>query len=382
MRARVQSFVGSDSGDLFADLFTEVGSNAAGSLDDGFIAANLALFAGGFGDVDVGEAVILHRDHAIPLAADEQFHSVVAELSGQDAVGGDGCSAALDMAQDDAAAFEPSALFEFIGEPATDTAKADRVGGSGVDARDHLFAAFDHGTFGDANDGVFAAALHAFFEVASDGVEIEWDFGNEDDVCCACDARVKGDPTGVSSHDLNDHDAVVAGGSGAHFVDRIGRGGNCRGESESNFSANQIVIDGFGDADARDSGLCEVVGDCERSIAADDDHGVDLVGVECVEAEFGHVAGDRFSGAVFTDDGLLGVELVVGAEDGATDVEDAADFGDSERSQAVLNETCEAIFDAKDFEAAGERAHGDRADDGVQTGAVAATSEDSDSTDL
>ncbi len=307
---------------------------------------------------------------------------MVAELSGKNAVGGDGCAAALDMAQDDAAAFETSALLEFIAEPATDTAKADRVRGSGVDARDHLFAAFDHGTFGDANDGVFAAALHAFFEVASDGIEVERDFGNEDDVGCSCNARVKGDPTGVSAHDFNDHDAVVTGGGGAHLVDRIGRGGNCRGESESNFSADQIVIDGFWNADAGDAGLGEVVCDGEGSIAADDDHGVDLVRVECVEAEFGHVAGDRFSGAVFADDGLLGVELVVGAQDRAADVEDATDFGDSERAQAVFDETREAIFDAKDFEAAGERAHGDRADDGVQTGAVAAASEDSDSTDL
>ena len=104
--------------------------------------------------------------------------------------------------------------------------------------------------------------------------------------------------------------------------------------------------------------------------------------VEGVQAELSHIACDWFARAVLADDGLFGIELVVGAQDRATDVEDAADFGDSKRTQAVFDKASEAVFDTKNFKTTGECTHGDCANDSIETRAIAATGKHSDSTNL
>src|SRR5690606_8208728 len=103
------------------------------------------------------------------------------------------------------------------------------------------------------DDGESAAAVHAAFDEVADDIEVEWNFGDENDIGAGCDACVEGDPAGVSAHEFADHDAVVAHGGGVESIEGVGGGGERGGEAEGDVGADDVVVDGFGDADTVDS---------------------------------------------------------------------------------------------------------------------------------
>ncbi len=59
----------------------------------------------------------------------------------------------------------------------------------------------------------------------------------------------------MASHDFDHHDAFVTRGSRVQPVEGISDHGHGRIESEGHGGCFQVVVDGFGNADAIDAGL-------------------------------------------------------------------------------------------------------------------------------
>src|SRR5581483_7984474 len=105
-------------------------------------------------------------------------------------------------------------------------------------------------------------------------------------------------------------------------------------------------------------------GDAERVLASDRDERVEVVAERAQRALDASLQRVRVGAARGDDRAAAG--------------QDAGDLAPSERPQAVLDETPPALDDADHLVVAVERTARDRADDGVQAGAVAAAGEHSD----
>src|SRR5437879_12111785 len=79
-----------------------------------------------------------------------------------------------------------------------------------------------------------ARVPHADF--GSDLVHIKRLLRNEYYVGPAGDSAVNGDPTGVSAHDFDDHDAVMSLGGSVHAVDRLSHTVHCASKANSEIS--------------------------------------------------------------------------------------------------------------------------------------------------
>lgn len=167
------------------------------------------MSAGDFGDGDGGEGSAVHGDHEVPAVVGDEFGGGVAELRGQDAVGGARGAAALHVAEDDGTGFQAGGLFDVAGEGLADAAEAPGVGGVGDDAFDDGLTSDGVGAFANGDEGEAAAVMTAAAADVADGVEVEGDFGDEDEVGAGGHAGVESDPSGVSSHGFEDHDAVM-----------------------------------------------------------------------------------------------------------------------------------------------------------------------------
>ena len=303
----------------------------------------------------------------------------MSELGGDDAVGGDGGAAADDVSERDGAGFDVGAAFDVDGELLADASQADGVGAGGVDLVDDLLAASGLGAFGDADEAEAPAVLGAFFDEVVDDIEVVVDLGKEDDIRARCDTGVEGDPAGVSSHDLDDHDAMVAHRGGVEAVDGFGGGLDGGGETEGDVGADEIIVDGLGDADEVDAVLNEVVGAGHGAVTADDNDGVEFVAGDGVEALLRAVLEDGLAVGAISDGESRGVGFVGGAEDGAAKGEDAGDIAKVEWSELVFDEPEEAVLDAEDLPAVIEDGGlGDGSDDGVEAGAIASSCQDAD----
>ena len=111
--------------------------------------------------------------------------------------------------------------------------------------------------------------LLAVENLVADVLEGPGDFGNQNHVGAAGDARVQGDPAGVTAHDFEDQDPLVAGGRGVEAVERVGRAVDGAVEAERERGGRQVVVDGLGNADDGDAELVELLSDRERAVAAD-----------------------------------------------------------------------------------------------------------------
>ncbi len=143
-------------------------------------------------------------------------------------------------------------------------------------------------------------------------------------------------------------------------------------EAEGALGVHQVVVDGLGHAHHRQAQLLEAVGDAHGAIATD--------GHQRVQAQLAHVVHHRTGdiGPASAEPGKR-VGLVVRPEDGAALVQDAADGPPVQRHHATLDQAEKAPFDAGDARAAVvDEGLGDRADHGVEPGAVAAAGEHAD----
>ena len=176
---------------------------------------------------------------------------------------------------------------------------------------------------------------------------------------------MQGDPADVPAHDLGDHAAVVGFAGGAEPVD--GLGGDLHGgvEAEGVVRGVEVVVHGLGDADDLQAGVGQALGRGQGSFAADGDDRVD--------AEPVHVGLD--------DLGAAAVFERVGAgraQDRAALLGDAADHGAGDVDDVALHHAAPAVEESHELVAVdGDALEDGAADDGVQSGAVAAAGEDS-----
>jgi radical SAM protein with 4Fe4S-binding SPASM domain len=279
-----------------------------------------------------------------------------------------GRTAALDVTENDGAGFETGALLDLAGEDLADSTQAKMAefvaadilqnGGTAL----HVSAAGKLGAFGGNHDAEITATGVALANQLGDLIDVEGDFGDEDDVGAATDAAVSGDPAGVTAHDFDDDDAVVRFGSGMDAVN--GAGGDVDGgvESKGEIGAGEIVVDGFGNTDDFDAIGVEFLRDGERVIAADGDEGVAVVA--------GQVFHAAFEAAV-----VLGRIGARGAENGAAAGQNAAYSAEAQFGSLVLEQTAPAFHEAHKLVAImkGSLAH-DRPYDSVEAGAIASAS--------
>ena len=204
-------------------------------------------------------------------------------------------------------------------------------------------------------------------------VDVVGDLGNQDDVRAPRHTGVQRDESRLATHHFHHHDAVMALGRGVQLVDRLERGVDGRVEAERGDGAADVVVDRLRNADDLHALGAELVGDVERSVAADGDDRVDPENPRVLDQFIGavdiHMAAIRL---------LSGIEERVapvgGAKDRPAEMRDAAHRILGERHDLVFAEQSgEAALDAKDIPAAVDgREHGGT-NDRVETRSVAAT---------
>ncbi len=140
----------------------------------------------------------------------------------EDAVVGRGNAAALGVAQVDGAGFIAGLLLDELGERFADAGEARVAEGVDLRGADDLADFGQMAAFRDHDDAVVLAVIVVVLEQRADVVDVDFLFGNEDDVRAAGDARGVGDPAGVAAHHFNHDDAVVRVGGGVDAVDGLG----------------------------------------------------------------------------------------------------------------------------------------------------------------
>ena len=191
--------------------------------------------------------------------------------------------------------------------------------------------------------------------------------GHEDDVGAAGQAGGAGDPARVAAHDLADDHAVVRLGGRVQAVDRLGRDLHRGLKAEREVRRVEVVVDRLGHADGRKAGLEELARHAERVVAADRDQHVDAALLQRREHPLLAVLG------------LVDVRAR-GAEDRAALVQDAARVLARQLDGVVVEHALPALAKAVQLVAVGvDPLANDSADDGVESGAVSAAREKSDS---
>jgi hypothetical protein len=237
-------------------------------------------------------------------------------------------------------------------------------------------------TLGHHDDRESGPVATAGVDELADRVPLEGQLRDQDHIGSARDAGGGGDPAGVSPHDLADHHPVMALGRRVELVDRLG-GGRDRGEEpDRDLGADEIVVDGLGNADHVDPALDESRGGVHGPVPADHHERVDSVSLHRFDATRPEVLVQRVAVLVGPDELSGGIGSVVAAEDRAAAGQDAGDVSRIETSAPPLDESEEPVGDADHLEAVSvDRRLGDGADRGVEAGAVAACGHHADASD-
>src|SRR5439155_5319294 len=172
------------------------------------------------------------------------------------------------MAENTAARFFSSAFCNLACDDFTDSAETKFAA---FHVTLYLFAVFWSRAFSDHNNCSQIASRLARLDHAGHLVEIEWDFRNQNNVCSSGDAAVQRDPAGMATHYFDHHDSPVTGCRSMHPIERVHYDSDSRVESECCRSGLEVVVDGFGNPDAIDASLLQLLRRDHRTIAADND---------------------------------------------------------------------------------------------------------------
>ena len=144
-----------------------------------------------------------------------------------------------------------------------------RLADFGVRGGSHERAILLAGAFRDNDDREFFSEVLAFMDFRANTFVGERNLRNQDHVRAAGYSGIEGNPARITSHDFQDHHAIVAFSSGVEAVERIGGGRDCRIESKGEECSFQIVINGFGYAHHRDAVFEYLLRDAEGAVTAD-----------------------------------------------------------------------------------------------------------------
>jgi hypothetical protein len=213
-----------------------------------------------------------------------------------------------------------------------------------------------------------AAAADGF----GDFFNVVGNFGNQNHVRAAGDARAQRQPARAMPHDFRDDDAMMAVRRAVQPVNRLGRNVQRGGETKGRIGHRHVVVNGLGQRDDVEAGLMKGAARffaCRRRPGRPA-HRARI----CVifDDDIGHVARATVN--------QHAVRLVAaGAENRAADGEDAGERGLVELQPPVFHEPAKAVAEADDLHAVKtERGFADAANGGVQSGAVAARRQNAD----
>ena len=132
------------------------------------------------------------------------------------------------------------------------------------------------GALGDDHDRCIPAALVPAVQQLADLLDVERLFRDQDGGGAAGDPCVRGDPSRMAPHHLDDHHPVVALGGRMQAVDGIGGNLHRRREPECHVGADDVVVDRLRHPDDREVEIMEELArNREGTIPADDDETVD-----------------------------------------------------------------------------------------------------------
>ena len=190
--------------------------------------------------------------------------------------------------------------------------------------------------------------------------DIDRHFGDEDVVGGDRDPGEAGDPPGMASHRLDDHDPSMALGRRAEAVDRLGHDIDGGVEAEGEVGHHQVVVDRLGDAHHRHMEFfVQAMGDPQGIVAADGHEGIEPQRLE-IGPERGDVGGRVLEG--------------IGArrpEDRPPLGDDLIGLGDVELARHAADEPSPAFEDPDARAPAIDDALDHGPDHRIQTGAIA-----------
>ena len=143
--------------------------------------------------------------------------------------------------------------------------------------------------FGHNDQGAVLALRVALLDELRNLIEVERNLRQENHICSAGDATPKRDPSGMASHHLEHHHALVACRGGMQTVEAVDHGFHGAVETESHGGGAEIIVDGLGHADDGPAFAVKLQTGGERAIAAYDHQCGDA---ELVDRAFGF--GDDF----------------------------------------------------------------------------------------
>jgi hypothetical protein len=228
---------------------------------------------------------------------------------------------------------------------------------------------------GNDDDAESGTPVIAILNALRNLVEIVRDLRDEDDIGATGHAAMQRDPPRVPSHDFHHHDAAMRLRSGVESIDRFGREADCGVEAETARRADDVVVDCLGNANERNPLLVELVGDGERSVAANADERVKLRLLEHLHDAVGVVEGP-LRGCNRLRKWIAAIDR---AENRAPEPKDAGYVPWRERTRLVrIDQTVEAVFepDHRDTSVVRRLDHG--ADHGVEAGRIAAARQNAD----
>ena len=155
------------------------------------------------------------------------------------------------------------------GDLRADAAEPDFALGRAVEGRD--LAALRRRAFRGDDQRRGRAARHPLLDMRGQPLVGKGNLGNQDDIRAAGQAAVQRDPARVAAHDLQHHDALVAGRRGVQAVERIGHALHRGIETEGRRRGGKIVVDRLRHADHGHAVFKKLVRRGQRAVAADAD---------------------------------------------------------------------------------------------------------------
>ena len=262
----------------------------------------------------------------------------------QHAILGGGVAAALNVTEDGDAGIETQLLADLLAH----------CHGRGCAFRHH-----DHEVSTAAKTGLTDLIGNVFIEII---LRLRYEDGGS----AGGKTHIEGEIACVATHDLH-HGAALVGLHGvAEAVDALHGGVGGGVETDGIVGADDVVINGAGDAHHGDAVTAQILCAAERTVAADGDN--------TVEAQ-------QLTGGGGLLLPLLGAELVTagGVENGAAAVDDAADAGGVHLHKVAGNKTLPAAANTDDLDTTCQGTADNRADSGIHAGGVTAGGEDANS---
>ena len=229
--------------------------------------------------------------------------------------------------------------------------------------RPHLHALCDN------DDAEILAFTAAVMQVLDDRLELGGKLRDDDHVGAAGQPSHHCDPSGIATHHLDNHDAMMGGGRGVQPIERLDHHADRGIESDAELGDGEVVVDRLRDADHRIVGLAHGRRDGQRIVAADRHQAVDAAAAQ---------QPDDLLDATFLLEGVGAGR----AKDGPPERQDATHRGRCQVLHVARSQQPgPAVLDAGDLESLLEGAAGDPPDGRVEPGRVATAGENADSHD-